>query len=281
MVLLVIFSFFALVASGVVLVMFPEFRLRLFASIDSVLGEANRQFAQSARMGAAGMEKSGGALRRSLVQSVGFLLANRRLSAAALLLVVTPPLLALLAGGPSLFAFEEDEFAPDPQILTLLDGEHLAPPPALPPEFFTTREVELFRPDIVHADRNWALLNPEFSQRLLLVMKTLRERHGYELVLIEGYRSPERQAQLAAMGEHVTKAGAYKSYHQYGLAADCAFLRDGRIVISERDPWAMRGYQLYGEVAEMYGMRWGGRWQMQDYGHMELRVKNGPGLSAS
>ncbi len=33
-----------------------------------------------------------------------------------------------------------------------------------------------------------------------------------------------------------------------------AFKRDGKVVISERDPWAMRGYQLYGEVAESVGL---------------------------
>jgi hypothetical protein len=44
----------------------------------------------------------------------------------------------------------------------------------------------------------------------------------------------------------VTNAKAFQSYHQFGLAADCAFLRDGKLVISEKDPWAMRGYQFYG-----------------------------------
>jgi peptidoglycan L-alanyl-D-glutamate endopeptidase CwlK len=55
------------------------------------------------------------------------------------------------------------------------------------------------------------------------------------------------------------------------LAADCAFLRDGKLVISEKDPWAMRGYELFGEVAEAAGLTWGGRWKMMDFGHTELR----------
>ena len=57
---------------------------------------------------------------------------------------------------------------------------------------------------------------------------------------------PERQNRLAQMGTNVTNAAAFQSYHQFGLAADNAFLRDGKLVISEKDPWAMRGYQLYG-----------------------------------
>jgi hypothetical protein len=52
----------------------------------------------------------------------------------------------------------------------------------------------------------------------------------------EGWRSPERQTLLAAKGTHVTNASAWQSYHQYGLGADCAFYRDGKLVISEKDP---------------------------------------------
>ncbi len=72
-------------------------------------------------------------------------------------------------------------------------------------------------------------------------------------------------------GPPVTHAGAWQSYHQSGLAVDCAFLRGGRLVISERDPWAMKGYQLFGQVAEQLGLTWGGRWKMMDLGHIEWR----------
>jgi len=121
------------------------------------------------------------------------------------------------------------------------------------------------------ASRQWELLDEGFRQRLLLVFKVMAERHGYSMVLIEGYRSPERQATLAAMGSSVTQAGPGASYHQYGLAADCAFLRDGKIAISEREPWVARGYALYGEVAASLGMTWGGGWRsLKDLGHVEL-----------
>ena len=49
-------------------------------------------------------------------------------------------------------------------------------------------------------------------------------------------------------------------------------VRDGKLVISEKDDWAMRGYQIYGEVAASMGMEWGGRWKMMDFGHVELRL---------
>ncbi|MEC5387273.1 M15 family metallopeptidase [Uliginosibacterium sp. H3] len=158
----------------------------------------------------------------------------------------------------------------DAVVAALLDGERLVPPPPLPPEVFTTREVLAERPALVDASRDWAQLDIDFQQRLLKVFQRMREQ-GYEMALIEGYRSPDRQNRLAAMGGSVTNAKAFQSYHQYGLAADCAFMRDGRLVISERDPWAMRGYELYGKEAEAAGMTWGGRWKLMDFGHVELR----------
>jgi peptidoglycan L-alanyl-D-glutamate endopeptidase CwlK len=158
------------------------------------------------------------------------------------------------------------------QVAWLLHGERLSPPMAPPPAVFETAEVEAVRPGLMQASRDWSLLDADFRQRLLLVYRLMRERHGYEMVLIEGFRSPQRQAQLQAMGPHVTQAGPHESYHQHGLAADSAFLRDGVLVISERDPWAMEGYRLYGELAEAAGLTWGGRWRMRDYGHVELRA---------
>lgn len=157
------------------------------------------------------------------------------------------------------------------QVAWLLQGEKLAPPPPLPPEVFATAEVEAVRPRLTDASRDWSLLDEDFRQRLLLVYRLMRERHGYEMVLIEGYRNPQRQAELLALGPHVTQAGPGASYHQHGLAADSAFLRDGVLVISEQDPWALEGYRLYGEIAESVGLTWGGRWKMRDYGHVELR----------
>jgi len=160
----------------------------------------------------------------------------------------------------------------DEQVAELLRGESLVPPPPLPPELFTTREIEQARPMTATASRQWELLDEGFRQRLLMVFKQMREQHGYEMVLLEGYRSPERQAALAALGPSVTQAGPFESLHQHGMAADCAFMRDGRIVISERDPWALRGYEKYGEVARALGLTWGGDWRsLKDYGHIEWR----------
>ncbi|KQQ44367.1 peptidase M15 [Duganella sp. Leaf126] len=184
-----------------------------------------------------------------------------------------PPLLAFFAGGKNMLGgYDVSTREVNTQVAALLQGEQLVPPVALPPAVFASAAVERERPMLVSASRNWALMNPDYTQRLLMVFKIMKEQHGYEMAILEGYRSPERQNMLAGMGSNVTNAAAFQSWHQYGLAADCAFLRDGKLVISEKDPWAMRGYQLYGEVAESVGLTWGGRWKMMDFGHTELRL---------
>lgn len=166
----------------------------------------------------------------------------------------------------------------DARITRLLQGELLVAPTPLPPALFAGGDVEEAYPLAVQASRDWQLLDASFRQRLLLAYRLMEQRHGYRMVLIEGYRSPARQDQLAALGTHVTRARANQSYHQFGLAADSAFLRQGRVVVSERDPWAMAGYRHFGEVAREVGLTWGGDWKsIQDYGHVELRrpIANG------
>jgi peptidoglycan L-alanyl-D-glutamate endopeptidase CwlK len=225
-----------------------------------------------------GRSRHGGQPRRPARQLVRALLKFVRRNwvgfAIGVPAVAIPSLLALVMSKPDMLpGYESVEILPDAQVAALLKGEQLVPPVSLPPLAFTTQEVEQVRPMLVDASRNWGLLHPDFSQRLLLAFKIMKEKHGYEMALLEGYRSPARQDLLARMGSQVTNARAFQSWHQYGLAADCAFWRDGRLVISEKDPWAMRGYQLYGQVAESLGLTWGGRWTMMDFGHTELRLR--------
>ncbi len=187
---------------------------------------------------------------------------------AALLLL--PMLFALISASHALLdGYGDPARQMDPVVVALLQGERLVPPPPLPPEAFATPEVAAEGTRLADADREWRLLDADFRQRLLTVYRMMAMQ-GYQMALIEGYRSPERQALLASYGTHVTRAGAYQSYHQYGLAADSAFYRNGKIVISEKDPWAMEGYRLFGQYAESAGLVWGGRWKMMDFGHVEL-----------
>ncbi|MFT4256755.1 MAG: M15 family metallopeptidase [Pseudoxanthomonas sp.] len=199
---------------------------------------------------------------------------HRYLLLAMVVLIALPPLLVLmLRHEVVLDGFEVVQRpASSTRIEELLRGERLVPPPPPPPEVFMTAEVEAVRPMTATADRKWDQLDADFAQRLLAVYRVMHEQHGYEMVLVEGYRSADRQNQLAARGRHVTQVRGNRSWHQYGLAADSAFLRDGKLVISERDPWAMRGYQLYGQVAKEAGLGWGGDWRtIKDLMHVELR----------
>jgi peptidoglycan L-alanyl-D-glutamate endopeptidase CwlK len=202
---------------------------------------------------------------------LGIAKRSRLLIGIATIAMLTPVVLAFSFQQYAATDYFDDTAHPaDPVVLALLQGEQLIPPAPLPPEVFVTPEVEKFRPALGGANRDWNLLDPEFRKRLLVVFEAMR-RHGYEVALIEGHRSAERQDYLSSLGKHVTNASAYQSYHQFGLASDCAFYLADRIVIDERDPWTMQGYRLLGETAESVGLTWGGRWKMMDFGHLELR----------
>lgn len=227
------------------------------------------------------------------LQNLGQIVAKHKWSVlvAAALFSVPPTAIMMFGSGSYSGGFNDNTAVINPQVASLLKGEQLVPPAPLPPEVFIAADALMLRnqlsqytvPLLASASRNWQLLDPEYAQRLLLVFKIMREQHGYEMAILEGYRSPERQDMLSKLGVHVTGAKAFQSYHQYGLAADCAFLREGQLVISEKDPWAMKGYTLYGEVAESVGLTWGGRWKIMDFGHVEWRkpgfVKKAPAQS--
>lgn len=253
-----------------------------------VLFPAGREFVMNALAGAGlRLGRRAGALAQQSLRDADTLRANGRAAAGSLAgfvrrhwiacaggcaFVCVPPLAALLLSArPMLSGYEPSERPVNTQVAELLQGEQLVPPPPLPPLVFATAEVAQERPLLASASRDWAMLDADFTQRLLTVFRVMKERYGYDMAILEGYRSAARQDALARLGPGVTNARSWQSWHQYGLAADCAFVRDGRLVISEKDPWAMRGYQLYGEVAESVGLTWGGRWKMMDFGHTELR----------
>ena len=270
---LAVTMYFVLACAISWMVLFPagrEFVLNALAGAGLRLGRRAGALAQQRLRDADALAANGRAAADSLA---GFVRRHWIACACGAALVCLPPLAALLlAERPMLNGYESTERPMNTQVAGLLQGEQLVPPPPLPPLVFTTAEVAQERPLLASASRDWAMLNADYTQRLLTVFGIMKERHGYEMAILEGYRSPARQDALAALGPGVTNARSWQSWHQYGLAADCAFVRDGKLVISEKDPWAMRGYQLYGQVAESVGLTWGGRWKMMDFGHTELRL---------
>jgi hypothetical protein len=78
--------------------------------------------------------------------------------------------------------------------------------------------------DVDAKSRNTALLHPEFRRRADNVISRL-QADGIPFRIFEAFRHPERQAHLYRQGREdsgsiVTKARAWQSFHQYGLAAD-------------------------------------------------------------
>jgi len=268
-----VLMFFLLTCFCAWLALFPAGRDLVAQSVGAIGRRVQQHLRGGYRQGAQQAQGWGRGARGAVRLGLAFLRRRYLLLLSAAVLVIVPTMLALMLSGRGMLgAYDSDSHAVNDQVADLLKGEQLAAPAPLPPLMFTTAEVTLVRPMLDSANRNWQLLDPAFAQRLLTVFKVMKERHGYDMAILEGYRSPERQNTLALAGASVTNAKAFQSYHQFGLAADCAFLRDGKLVISEKDPWAMRGYRLYGEAAEAAGMTWGGRWTMMDFGHTELRV---------
>lgn len=190
---------------------------------------------------------------------------------AGILLVVPTTVILFTRQTVLLDDFQVDDMAESSSMIAqLLRGERLAPPPPAPPELFTTLEIRRLRPELVTADRRWEGVEADMQQRVLAIFEVMRRQYGYELVLVEGYRSPERQAALAAEGK-ATRAGAWQSCHQYGLGVDSALLRDGKLQWDMEDEWVRRGYTLYGQLAVQAGLDWGGNWQsIKDYVHVEM-----------
>lgn len=268
-----VLMFFVFACVGAWLLLFPAGRDLMTHSASAIGRRLEQRLRRDYQQGTQQASALGRGARGGAGSALRFVQRRYPLILAASVLMTVPPLLALmLSGRDMLGGYDGGEYVTNDQVADLLKGEQLVTPAPLPPVTFTTAEVTLVRPMLDSANRNWQLLDPDFSRRMLLVFRLMKERHGYDMAILEGYRSPERQNSLAAAGANVTNAKAFQSYHQFGLAADCAFLRDGKLVISEKDPWAMRGYRLYGEVAESVGLTWGGRWTMMDFGHTELRV---------
>lgn len=190
---------------------------------------------------------------------------------AVALLLIPPTVIFVTRQTVVLEDFRGDDLADSSSMVAqLLRGERLTPPPPPPPEVFTTAEVRRLRPEIVTADRKWDQIDPDLQQRVLAIYEVMRRQYGYEMVLIEGYRSPQRQAELMAGGK-ATRAGAWQSCHQYGLGVDSAPIRDGKLQWDMEDPWTRRAYFLYGELAEQAGLDWGGNWRsIKDYVHVEM-----------
>ena len=253
------------------LLVFPEARDRLaamlaaaWAALSGAAARTGRRLARRAGGPGRVMRQGGEGLKATLRR-------HRAVLAVAVVLVCVPPLLILVFRQQVVLErFEgQDLSVSRSTVAVLLRGERLVPPPPPPPEVFTTAEVRRKMPEIVTADRRWERVDPDLQQRVLAIYRVMAQQHGIRMVLVEGYRSPERQAELFREGR-ATQAAAGQSCHQYGLALDSAPMRDGRLQWDMEDPWTRKAYFLYGELAQEAGLVWGGNWRMGDFVHVEM-----------
>mgnify|MGYP001571352369 CR=1 FL=1 len=98
-------------------------------------------------------------------------------------------------------------------------------------------------------------LDPEFVKRLNLFEKKLYE-HGIRVIMTWGYRSIAQQDDLYAIGrtkpgKTVTNAKGGYSWHNFGLAADYAFITNGKV--NWDGPW-----DVFGRIARQCDLEWGG-----------------------
>ncbi len=271
MILLLLAIFFLLACVATWLLMFPSGRDAVASWLARLGGQASRRGQNLGRRVARGVDAGSRAAASGGNGFVAFVRNRRWVLLATAGLLLLPPLLILgFRQQVVLPGFQGDDLGESrSMVASLLRGERLVPPPAPPPAVFTTREILEERPEIVTADRRWDNVDPDLQQRVLAIYQVMRQQYGIQMVLVEGYRSPERQAELASEGR-ATLAGAWASCHQYGLALDSAPMRDGKLQWNMEDPWTHRAYFLYGELAEQAGLTWGGRWtRIKDFVHVE------------
>jgi peptidoglycan L-alanyl-D-glutamate endopeptidase CwlK len=104
---------------------------------------------------------------------------------------------------------------------------------------------------------------PGAWERFLELVKRAREA-GLNVGIFEAWRSPSRQDELFRKG--TTKAQAWHSWHNYGLAADIVFI--------DNDNWSWKkehDWKKLGEIGKALGLKWGGDWGW-DHPHFEYPI---------
>jgi hypothetical protein len=103
--------------------------------------------------------------------------------------------------------------------------------------------------------RDTTSLVPAFASRVKVLFNRMRAR-GYDPMLWEAYRTPERAIKLAEDGK-----GIQNSMHIYGAAVD---------IIDAKKKWSdPMFFKVLGEEAERLGLYWGGRFSDYDGPHIQ------------
>lgn len=105
-------------------------------------------------------------------------------------------------------------------------------------------------------DRDPSKLLPGFAEKVETLFGRLRAR-GFNPLLWEGYRTPERALELKRRG-----VGARISMHSYGAAVD---------IIDAEAYWNAESdfWEAVGEEAQALRLTWGGNWRRGDKPHVQ------------
>lgn len=135
--------------------------------------------------------------------------------------------------------------------------------------------------DLHPADRRGRLddanVNQDFAGRVKQTLERAR-REGMDMQTDLVYRTFAQQDALYAQGrtapgQRVTNARGGQSWHNYGLGADLVFsTANGQPSWPENGNWTR-----YGQIADSYGLTWGGNWRNPDRPHVEYHPGFGAG----
>lgn len=98
-------------------------------------------------------------------------------------------------------------------------------------------------------NRDLDLLAPFFKDKAVDAINAANQA-GYPIFIFEGFRTPQRQqALLDASHKVVTTKGAWRSWHQYGLAFDIAYGGPGK--------WNWNGdFEKPAHIITQHGLEW-------------------------
>ncbi len=126
-------------------------------------------------------------------------------------------------------------------------------------------------PDL-ELDRRLDSLDAVFRSKVYELLARATEA-GLLLVIVNTRRDNIQQAILRDAGRSWVK----RSKHEQGLAIDVAlsdvFQAKGpdKLAWNMDDRAVLDRWILLGEIGEKIGLRWGGRWDVADLGHFEVR----------
>lgn len=115
---------------------------------------------------------------------------------------------------------------------------------------------------------------PELQLAYACLLADFREQTGHDLLLTCTSRTPEEQKVLYAQGRTtpgpiVTQLDGttHKSKHN----AEPSQALDVAVVVNGKVSWDPEQYKPLGELAQRYGLVWGGSWpHFKDFPHLEM-----------